>query len=312
MLFLSQLRDAEPCLTAAPSAGNSNAMRFSPKTKSIICLFQHGGPSQVDLFDPKPALRKRHGKPYPQGELEISAPSKGGNVLASPFKFRRHGEAAIELSELLPHLSEVIDDVTLIRSMTTESFDHESALRCFHTGRKDAGSPSWGSWVTYGLGTECSNLPAYEVLSDPGGLPIDGTRNWSSGWLPAVNQGTAFRIAEDASMVHLKTPANVPQEAREEQMAFLEQLNQHHLRQHRDNNDLAARIQNFELAARMQTSVPAFQDISGESNGTLHMYGLDKPETREYGKRCLLARRLVEQGVRFVQVFHAGQPWDTH
>lgn len=311
-LALAQLLDAEARRAVASSAPRSTALRASSTARSVICLFQHGGPSQVDLFDPKPALVKWDGKPYPHDDLEVHAHKERGNLLASPFKFRPHGESGIELSELLPQLATVTDDVTLIRSMTTESVDHEAALRRFHTGRKDAGFPTWGSWVTYGLGSECENLPAYVVLSDPGGLPIDGNRNWSAGWLPAVYQGTAFRTGDNAPVVNLSTPANVPPGAREEHLAFLDQLNRHHLRQHPENHELEARIQNFKLAAQMQTSVPAFLDISGETRATQQMYGLDREETREYGTRCLLARRLVEQGVRFVQVFLSGQPWDTH
>ncbi|MGN6133134.1 MAG: DUF1501 domain-containing protein, partial [Aureliella sp.] len=246
------------------------------------------------------------------GKLEIHAVAESGNVLASPFQFRRHGRSGMELSELLPHLGSVADDITLIRSMTTPAVDHEAALRCIHTGRRDAGFPTWGSWVTYGLGSECQNLPAYIVLSDPGGLPIDGTRNWSAGWLPAVHQGAAFGVGESAPLVNLKPPANVPAAARQEQLGFLDRLNRHHLGRHPENDDLAARIQNFEMAAQMQTSVPDLLDISGESAATQQMYGLDNEATRDYGTRCLVARRMVERGVRFVQLFQSGQPWDTH
>ena len=295
-----------------PGAVSARAQNPFATARSVICLFQHGGPSHLDLFDPKPALAKWNGKDFPGGELEVHSEEQRGKVLASPFKFRAHGKSGMELSELLPHTSKIVDDITLIRSMTTPAIDHEAALRCFQTGRRDAGFPTWGSWVTYALGSECDNLPAYVVLSDPGGQPVDGIRNWSSGWLPAVNQGTAFGTSGDAPIVNLTPPAGVPKRAREEQLAFLDQLNRRHLRQHPENHELAARIENFELAAQMQTSVPSLLDISGETQATRDMYGLEGEETSEYGTRCLIARRLVEQGVRFVQLSLSGQPWDTH
>ena len=162
------------------------------RARSVICLFQHGGPSQMDLFDPKPVLTEHHGKPYP-GSLEIHFDKQAGKLLSSPFRFRPHGQSGMVLSELLPHISRIADDVTLVRSMATESVDHEAALRLIHTGKVLAGRPTWGSWVVYALGSENQNLPAYVVLSDPGGLPVDGIRNWSNGWLPAIDQGTPFR-----------------------------------------------------------------------------------------------------------------------
>ena len=282
-----------------------------PRARSVICLFQHGGPSQMDLFDPKPALTKYHGQPYPGGKLEIHFDKQAGNVLASPFRFRAHGQSGMVLSELVPHLSGIVDDLTLVRSMATDSVDHETALRLIHTGKILAGRPSWGSWVVYALGTENQNLPAYVVLSDPGGLPVDGIRNWSSGWLPAIYQGTPFRSGE-APVLNLKTPRGVTPTARTGQLRFLDELNRLHLKRHAGEGELEARIANFEIAAAMQTTVPEALDLSRESPATRRMYGLDNPVTREYGTRCLLARRLVERGVRFVQVFLNGQPWDTH
>jgi hypothetical protein len=286
--------------------------QFRPRAKSVICLFQHGGPSQVDLFDPKPALQKWHGQPYPAGEIEVHFDKERGNVLASPFAFRKCGESGIEISELLPHTAGIADEITLIRSMTTETIEHESALRVMHTGRRQAGYPTWGAWTLYGLGAEARDLPGYLVLSDPGGLPVDGARNWSSGWLPGSYQGTALRTADAVPIVHLQTPADVPAPARQSQLQFLEALNRRHLAQRPDNADLAVRLANFELAARMQTAVPGVLDISGETQATHQLYGLDRVECAEYGKRCLLARRLVEKGVRFVQLFLHEHPWDTH
>jgi len=281
------------------------------KAKSVICLFQHGGPSQMDLFDPKPELTKWHGKPYPGGDLEIHFDKQMGNVLGSPFRFRQHGQCGMELCDLLPHTSKIVDDITMVRSMNTESVDHESALRLIHSGRFLAGMPVMGSWVVYALGTENANLPAYVVLGDPGGLPVDGERNWSSGWLPAVYQGTMFRSGK-SPVLHLETPAGVAEPARQRQLQFIEDLNRRFLSQHPESSELAARISNFETAAKMQTTVPEILDLSTETAATRELYGLDRAETKEYGTRCLLARRLIEHGVRFVQIFLNGQPWDTH
>jgi hypothetical protein len=281
------------------------------KAKAVICLFQHGGPSQMDLFDHKPELTKWHGKSYPGGELEVHFDKQKGNVLGSPYQFTRHGQCGMELCELLPHTGTIADEITLVRSMNTESVDHESALRLIHTGRFLAGMPVMGSWVLYALGTQNANLPAYVVLGDPGGLPVDGERNWSSGWLPAIYQGTMFRSGK-APVVNLESPPNTIAGARRRQLKLLETLNRRNLERHPENTELAARLENFETAARMQTAVPSILDLSQETAATRTMYGLDNDATREYGTRCLLARRLVEQGVRFVQIFLKSQPWDTH
>jgi hypothetical protein len=280
------------------------------RAKAVICLFQHGGPSQMDLFDYKPVLTKRHGQAY-TGELEAHFHTQVGKVLGSPYKFLKCGRSGLELSELLPHTGRIADDLTLVRSMMTDSVDHEAALRMIHSGKTFAGRPAWGSWVLYGLGSLRQDLPAYVVLSDPGGLPVEGTGNWSSGFLPAVYQGTPFR-ATGTPVANLVPPAAVTAQSRTNQLHFLDELNAAHLRRHPGNAELEARISNYELAAKMQTAVPAVLDISLESETTRRLYGLDRPETAEYAKRCLLARRLVEQGVRFVQIFLSGQPWDTH
>lgn len=281
------------------------------RAKSVICLFQHGGPSQMDLFDPKPELQKWHGKPYPGGDLEIHFDKQKGNVLGSPYKFMRYGECGLELSELLPHTGSIADEICLVRSMNTESVDHESALRLIHSGKFLAGMPAWGSWLVYALGAENENLPAYVVLGDPGGLPVDGERNWSSGFLPAVYQGTPFRSGP-SPVFNLQLPPNVSPPSRRNQLDLLAELNRGHLSRHPESTELAARLTNFETAARMQTAVPEVLDLSRETEATRTMYGLDHPASKEYGTRCLLARRLIEHGVRFVQIFLSGQPWDTH
>jgi len=313
-LALAHLLDAEARRSRAGTPSPLSPPKREPKAKAVICLFQHGGPSQVDLFDPKPELSKRHGQKYP-GSLEIHFDKQAGNLLGSPFRFKPRGGSGIVLSELLPHTAGVVDDVTLVRSMTTESVDHEAALRLIHTGKIQAGRPTWGSWVVYGLGSENEDMPAYVVLSDPGGLPVDGVRNWSSGWLPAVYQGTPFRSGAGGSPVlNLATPGGVSADARSGQLDLLAALNRAHRARHPGPAaaELDARIANFETAARMQTAVPEALDLNAEPAHVRRLYGLDDPACGEYAARCLLARRLIERGVRFVQVFMNGQPWDTH
>ena len=293
------------------SESTAVAPDVTPKAKSVICLFQNGGPSQMDLFDPKPELQKWHGKPYPAGDLETHFDKQKGNVLGSPYKFRKCGESGMELCELLPHTGSIADEITLIRSMKTGSVDHEAALRMIHSGRLFAGMPSFGSWISYALGTENRDLPSFVVLSDPGGLPIDGEKNWSSGWLPAVYQGTVFRSGS-SPVLNLQSPEGITAAVRRNQLDYLGKLNRRHASRYPENTELTARIANFETAARMQTSVPELLDLSGETKETRELYGLDNPAIEEYGARCLTARKLVEQGVRFVGVYMSGQPWDTH
>ncbi len=311
-LALAHLAAGEAGAASARGAEGRGARvpHHRPTADAVICLFQHGGPSQMDLFDPKPELTRWHGKPY-EGDLEVHFHTQAGNCLASPFKFAPRGQSGIEMSELLPHTATIADEMTLIRSVTTESVDHESALRLIHGGKFQAGYPTWGSWVLYGLGSASRDLPAYVVLTDPGGLPVDGVRNWTSGWLPAVYQGTPFRPGK-TPVTNLETPEGVSAGARAGQLRLLAGMNRAHLEQYPGNPELEARIRDYEVAARMQTAVPEALDLSTELPETRRLYGLDNPATAEYGTRCLIARRLVERGVRFVQLFLAGQPWDTH
>ena len=297
-------------LLAGPMGRVRRSAHHRSSADSVICLFQHGGPSQMDLFDPKPELIRHNGKKY-QGELEIHFANQAGNVLASPFRFQPHGESGMELSEVIPHTAEIVDEMTLIRSMVTESVDHESALRLIHGGKFQAGYPTLGAWISYALGTTNDDLPAYVVLTDPKGLPVDGVKNWTSGWLPAEFQGTPFRSGK-APVTNLNTPSEVTSGARTRQLRLLNQFNRDHLREFPGNSELEARITNFEVAARMQTAVPELLDLSQETEATRRMYGLDNPTTAEYATRCIVARRLIERGVRFVQLFLSGQPWDTH
>ncbi len=318
-LALQQLLQAEaPARPATDDPGATSTLlaprppHHAPKAKAVICLFQHGGPSQMDLFDPKPELNRRDGQDHP-GELEIHFDKQAGKLLRSPFTFRPAGQCGMQLSELLPYTASIADELTLVRSMKTDSVDHESALRIIHSGKFQAGRPTLGAWILYGLGTERQDLPAYVVLSDPGGLPVDGLRNWTSGWLPAIYQGTQLR-SEGPPVFNLINPPEVSAGARTNQLAFLDRLNRHHLRSHPGNTELTARIRNFEIAATMQSSIPEVLDLAAEPEHVRKLYGLDHPDpsAANYAKRCLMARRLVERGVRFVQVFLSGQPWDTH
>lgn len=282
---------------------------FPARAKAVIQLFMHGGPSHVDLLDPKPLLAKYDGKAPPK---EVADDEKlTGNLLKSPYQFHRYGQSGLELSETLPHIARHADELAVIRSMFTEHRNHEQALWMMHTGLIVSGRPSIGAWVAYGLGTANQNLPAYVVLPDPKGLPVDGIRNWSSGWMPPLYQGTPFR-SEGMPILNLKPRTSRPNDIEQGRLDLLSELNAAHRARHPEELELDARIASFELAARMQLSATTALDIATETPATHKLYGLDQPKTRPYGSRCLMARRLVERGVRFVQIFLSGQPWDTH
>lgn len=288
------------------------APHFAPRAKAMISLFQHGGPSHVDLFDPKPELTRMSGKEYP-GEVQFSFVNRASKTLfGSPWKFAKRGECGTEVSELLPHLAGIVDDVCLVRSMHTGANGHEVSIRYFHGGIPGViGRPTLGAWLVYGLGCESQELPAYLVLTDPGGPPVDGVSNWSNGFMPPLFQGTVLRPREPR-ILNLEAPPYLRGTVQEQNLTFLKELNQRHLDAHPGEADLEARIASYELAAAMQTAAAEALDISRETAATHKLYGLGNPETREYGTRCLIARRLVERGVRFVQLFLGGQPWDTH
>jgi len=290
----------------------SRNSHFQPRAKAMISLFMHGGPSHMDLLDPKPELTKRSGEDY-QGQIEYSFTNRASKKLfGSPWKFAKQGECGTEVSELLPYLSGVIDDVCVIRSMHTGNNSHEPNIRYFHGGIPGVpGRPTLGAWMVYGLGSETQELPAYVALSDPGGLPVDGAGNWSSGFLPPLFQGTVLR-AQEPRILNLDPPAHLRGELQQQNLALLDQLNRRHLASHPGEADLEARIANYELAARMQSAAKEALDLSQETAATRKLYGLDQPHTQEYGTRCLIARRLVERGVRFVQLFLHFQPWDHH
>ncbi|QEL20818.1 DUF1501 domain-containing protein [Limnoglobus roseus] len=285
---------------------------FAPKAKAMISLFMHGGPSHVDLFDPKPELTKHSGKDY-QGDIHFSFVNRASKKLfGSPWKFAKHGKSGTDVSELLPHTAGIVDDICVVRSMHTGFNGHEVSIRYHHGGIAGVtGRPTMGSWVVYGLGTEAQNLPAYMVLSDPGGPPVDAANNWSCGFLPPLYQGTVLRPKEPR-ILNLDPPPDVDGTTQRQNLDLLAELNRRHLAARPGEADLEARIASYELAASMQTAAKEALDVSKEPEKVKALYGLDKPETREYGTRCLIARRLVERGVRFVQLFLGGQPWDNH
>jgi hypothetical protein len=297
--------------TAAGQTLRPRHGHFVARAKVMVHFMQNGGPSQMDLFDPKPELQKRNGQGTPE-TIEIYQKGNSDKLLACPFKFHRRGQCGMELSEALPHLGTVADEIALVRSMYTEHNNHTEALVMMSTGKLFQGRPSVGAWISYALGTENQNLPAYVVLRDPAGYNTSGKLVWSSGWLPALYQGTEFSSV-GTPVLNLQPARPVPASVQRDGMEFLAELNQEHRKQYPRETELEARIQNYELAARMQLKAAEALDLSRESAATRKLYGLDDPVTASYGTRCLMARRLIEAGVRFVQVFPpVGQPWDAH
>jgi hypothetical protein len=299
---------------AEPRGLNPRPPHFGGSARRVILLFQHGGPSQIDLFDPKPALAEHEGKPVPGGVEAFFDTQDSGKCMPSPFRFSPHGESGMVLSDLLPRLAACADDLCQIRSMHTELNDHEGALRLFQTGQGRVGRPTLGAWVTYALGTPNRNLPGYVVLSDPKGFQVDGIKNWSAGWLPAVYQGTPLR-SEGSPLFDLDLPERLPPASRQAQLELLKALNERHRRELPHLSELEARIANFELGANIREAVIGAMNVAQESAATHRLYGTDEKETAPYGTRCLMARRLLERGVRFVSVFNdniMGDPWDTH
>ncbi len=282
-----------------------------PRAQAMISLWMQGGPSQVDLFDPKPKLNELNGQTFPGKIKYDNAAQASAKILGSPWKFRRHGECGMELSELVPYLGQVADEICLIRSMRTAVNNHGQSIRAMNNGTILGGQPTVGSWLGFGLGAETENLPAFVALIDPGQLPVLGVENWSNGYLPSIYQGTVVRPREPR-ILDLTPPDYLRGVAQERYLAYLRQLNQRHLEKHPGELDLEARIASYALAARMQTAAKEALDLSQESQETKRLYGMDQPASADFGARCLIARRLVERGVRFVQVYTQNQFWDHH
>jgi hypothetical protein len=299
--------------TAKPQAANPLAPRsphFAPKAKRVIFLFMAGAPSHLELFDNKPQLAKFDGT-LPPPELikgyRAAFINPSSKLLGPKFKFARHGQCGAELSELLPHLATVVDDIAIVKSMVTDAFNHAPGQILMNTGAQQFGRPSLGAWVTYGLGSESQDLPGFIVFSSGSKGPSGGNSNWGSGFLPTVYQGVQFRGGGEP-VLYLSNPPGVDQQTQRDSLDTLRTLNQMRLDEMGDP-EIATRINSFEMAFRMQASAPELMDISREPRPVLDMYGAE-PGKSSFANNCLLARRLLERGVRFVQLFH--EAWDQH
>lgn len=281
------------------------------RAKSMISMFMQGGPSHVDLFDPKPELTRLDGKDFPGDVKYDDAAGASREVMGCPWTFKKYGQSGMDFSELVPHMGSIADEITMIRSMHTGVNNHGQSINALINGSALTGRPTLGSWLTYGLGSENRNLPAYVALTDPRGLPVLGVDNFTNGWLPSLYQGTVIRPKEPR-ILNLDPPVSLKGEAQKMYLNFVDGLNQSHLDARPGESELEARIQSFELAARMQIAAKDALDINQESEATHRMYGIDKKETEDFGTRCLIARRLVERGVRFVSIFTGNQTWDNH
>ncbi len=311
-LALADLMHAERSRGISPLA--VQAPHFPGKAKAVISIFCYGGVSQVDTFDPKPELLKRQGETIPGKNIVPSQGTPGG-LMPSIWEFKKHGQSGMDVSSLFPHVATKADEIALIRSMYCISNDHAPALYQMNTGFIQAGHPSMGSWLTYGLGTENQNLPGFVVFADWRGGPIGGAPNWSNGFMPAAYQGTPFRSAGDP-IVDLKPPTGMTPDRQQRWLKLLGQLNEEHLAKNPEDTELSARIRSYELAFQMQSSATEAVDINKESKATRDLYGLDEKPTEYVGRQALMARRLVERGVRFVQIYSGGgnftESWDAH
>jgi hypothetical protein len=317
MLGLANLLAGDVLADQAISAANPMAARmpmYAPRAKRVIFLFMSGGPSHVDLLDPKPQLVKDTGKPLPF-PMPALMRTKTGNLFGSTYKFRKYGQCGMEMSELLPHIGSCADDICLVRSMWADNINHNGACLQMNTGEQSFSRPCLGSWLLYGLGSENQNLPGFVVLSPA--QPAQGAPLWTSSFLPAAYQGTLVSDLKNPIADLANTRLSAPQQRG--QLDVLKELNQVHEQTRQEDSRLSARIASFELAFRMQTEAPEAFDVSGESAATQKLYGLENPTTEIFGKQCLLARRLTERGVRMVQIYHTQtshrsscQLWDQH
>ena len=283
--------------------------------KAVIFLFMYGGPSHIDTFDYKPNMIGMDNKTVKVKTHGRGGRKSEGRIVEPRWKFRQRGESGKWVSDLFPHIGGCVDDIAFLHGMQADSPIHGSAMLMMNAGRLQSGNPALGSWVNYGLGSPNENLPGFVVMLDPSGGPISGAKNWSSGYMPATYQGTVFRH-EGPPMLDLKPPAGTSREMQRETLDTLAAINQRHLQTRYDNSELAARIASYELAYKMQLSAPEAVDLGQETQQTLEMYGIGREPTHHFGTQCLLARRLVERGVRFVQIYsggaHEDDNWDAH
>jgi hypothetical protein len=288
---------------------------FPAKAKHAVFLFMNGAPSHVDTFDYKPALTKFNGSTY-QGDLAVGSNGRPiGHLMQTPFKFSKHGSSGLEISSLFPYTSQFADDLCVIRSMYTDTAAHASGCLQMNTGNVLIGKPSLGAWLSYGLGTGNENLPSFVVMTDPRGGPISGASNWTAGYMPAAYQGTLFRAA-GTPLLDLATPEGISPRTQRHALDLLQELNQQHLETRPGVSELAARIQSYELAYQMQTRAAEVVNVANEDPRTQAMYGLNDRRTENFGRKCLIARRLLEKGVRFIQLYSGGghleDTWDGH
>ena len=313
--FLSQQTLASDGETEWMSPMKPKAPHFLPKAKNVIFLFMYGGPSHVDTFDYKPDLYPLDGKTIDVKTFGRGGHKNQGRVVGPKWGFKQYGQSGKYVSDLFPNVGEHVDDIAFIHSMTAEPPIHGSAMLMMNSGQILSGRPSMGSWVNYGLGTSNQNLPGYVVMLDQSGGPISGAKNWTSGYMPASYQGTVFR-PKGTPILDLKNARNMSANEQQVLLKHLSHFNHGHLSERVDNSNLAARIASYELAYKMQSSAPEAVDVEGEAEHIKKMYGIDHDRTEDFGKKCLLARRLVERGVRFIQIYSGGahndQNWDAH
>ncbi len=288
---------------------------FAAKAKHVVFLFMNGAPSQVDTFDPKPALDKFHDTPY-RGKTPVGSNNRPvGRLMKSPFKFANHGESGLPISDLFPHTSKYADDLCVIRSLHTDTAAHASGCLQMNTGSVLLGRPSLGSWLSYGLGSEAEDLPSFVVMTDPRGGPIGSASNWTAGYMPAAYQGTLFR-GKGSPLLDLATPEGISDAAQRRDLDLLKSLNEGHQTDRPNETELAARIHAYELAYKMQTSAADVVNLDLEPAYVRSAYGLDDDRTRDFGRKCLMTRRLIERGVRFIQLYSGGghleDTWDGH
>ncbi len=314
-LLSRDLYGAEPHHKAPlPMDTRPRQPHFAPRAKAVIQFCMQGGPSQVDLFDPKPALEKFHGADAPEEFTKVAPAGRSmkGKVMRSHWKFARHGQSGAWVSELLPHTAKMIDEIAIIRSMYNVHENHEPACYKWQSGEIFPGHPTLGAWVTYGLGSVSQNLPAYVVLADPQNrLPVNNVENWMSGYLPPLYQGTQIK-SEGTPMLHIKPDYQEPAGITAAKRNLINALDRLHKSSRPNQPVLDSRIANYQMAARMQVEASEALDVSSETEATRELYGIGAKDTDNFGKRCLMARRLVERGVRFVQIYPRGQMWDNH
>lgn len=312
-IALAHLLQSEQA-SASTSPYAPKPTHFRPTAKNVIFLFMEGGPSQMDTFDPKPKLNELAGQPLPESFGEVITPMGEYNapLLGSKRKWKQHGESGIWVSDWLPEIAKCVDDIAVIRSCWTEGINHSGGVCQMNTGTPIGGRPSLGAWVSYGLGTENQSLPAFVVMTDSSSKPVNGPRNWGTGFMPAVYQGT--HLSPSGSPIpNLSAPKGVSDRRQLAKLDFLNQLNSQHAQPREFQTELDARIAAYELAFRMQATAPSAIDLTAETKETQDLYGMNDKTTAAFGRNCLLARRLVERGVRFVQLYHGtGSKWDAH